>query len=107
VAEAQLAVRLVGEELDTGGAFGDTAAVMKGLDLVVSADTATAHLAGALGVPVWLALSQVCDWRWCANGRTPPGIRACGCGGRSGWESGGRCSRGWERSCETESGREA
>jgi hypothetical protein len=58
------AVRLLGEELDGGGAFVDTAAVMKGLDLVVSADTAAAHVAGGLGVPVWLALSQVCDWRW-------------------------------------------
>jgi hypothetical protein len=52
------------EGLDEDGAFVDTAAVMKGLDLVVSADTATAHLAGAMGVPVWLVLSRVCDWRW-------------------------------------------
>jgi tetratricopeptide (TPR) repeat protein len=51
--------------LDDGhSAFIDTAAVMKNLDLVISADTATAHLAGALGVPVWVALSLVPDWRW-------------------------------------------
>jgi hypothetical protein len=37
---------------------------MKGLDLVVAADTAAAHVAGALGVPVWLALGWVADWRW-------------------------------------------
>jgi len=42
----------------------DTAAVMKNLDLVVTSDTAIAHLAGALGVPVWLALAHVPDWRW-------------------------------------------
>jgi tetratricopeptide (TPR) repeat protein len=44
--------------------FTDTAAVMKHLDLVVSVDTAVAHLAGALGVPVWLALCTASDWRW-------------------------------------------
>src|SRR5205823_1981563 len=44
--------------------FLDTAAIMKGLDLVITADTATAHLAGALGVPVWVPLSTVVDWRW-------------------------------------------
>ena len=52
-------------EMDTSGdAFLDTAAVMTRLDLVVSSDTATAHLAGASGVPVWLALRRVPDWRW-------------------------------------------
>ena len=52
-------------ELDTeGAAFVDTAAVMKCLDLVITSDTAAAHLAGALAVPVWVALSAVPDWRW-------------------------------------------
>jgi hypothetical protein len=46
------------------GAFMDTAAVMKNLDLVISADTAIVHLAGALGVPVWVALPYASDWRW-------------------------------------------
>jgi tetratricopeptide (TPR) repeat protein len=68
----RFAVRVLGEELDAEGAFVDTAAVMKGLDLVVSADTATAHVAGALGVPVWLALSQVCDWRWLRDREDSP-----------------------------------
>ena len=48
----------------------DSAAVMMNLDLVISADTAIAHLAGALGVPVWLALAFVPDWRWTMHGST-------------------------------------
>jgi len=44
--------------------FADTAAVLRCLDLVVCVDTSIAHLAGALGVPVWLALWDPPDWRW-------------------------------------------
>ncbi len=47
--------------------FMDTAAVVTNLDLVIAPDTAVAHLAGALGVPVWLALPFACDWRWLAD----------------------------------------
>jgi tetratricopeptide (TPR) repeat protein len=55
----------LGERLDEmSGPFMDTAAVMKNLDLVVTSDSATAHLAGALGVPVWVALPFLPDWRW-------------------------------------------
>jgi tetratricopeptide (TPR) repeat protein len=55
----------LGNSLDEGtGAFVDTAAVMKCLDLVVTSDTAVAHLAGALALPVWLALSLSPEWRW-------------------------------------------
>jgi len=51
--------------LDAGpDAFFDTAAVMAGLDLIVTSDTSIAHLAGALGRPVWMALRLVPDWRW-------------------------------------------
>jgi tetratricopeptide (TPR) repeat protein len=44
--------------------FSDTAAVMQNLDLVISSDTAVVHLAGGLGIPVWIALPLVPDWRW-------------------------------------------
>jgi tetratricopeptide (TPR) repeat protein len=42
----------------------ETAAMLKGLDLLITADTALAHLAGALGVRVWVVLQAVPDWRW-------------------------------------------
>jgi hypothetical protein len=41
-----------------------TAGIMRGLDLVISADSMPAHLAGALGMPVWTLLHANCDWRW-------------------------------------------
>ena len=52
------------ERIDRDGAFLDTAAIMQNLDLIVTSDTAAAHLAGALGVPVWVALARGPDWRW-------------------------------------------
>jgi hypothetical protein len=44
--------------------FGDTAAIMGSMDLIISIDTAVAHLAGALGVPAWVLLKSSPDWRW-------------------------------------------
>ena len=44
--------------------FADTAAIVANLDLVISIDTSVAHLAGALGKPVWVLLHHVPDWRW-------------------------------------------
>lgn len=60
---ARLAPRAtnLGPELDD---FADTAAVIEQLDLVIAVDTAVAHLAGALGRPVWVLLPIVSDWRW-------------------------------------------
>jgi tetratricopeptide (TPR) repeat protein len=53
------------DELDeSSGPFMDTAAVMANLDLVIASDSAVVHLAGALGVPIWVALPLVPDWRW-------------------------------------------
>jgi hypothetical protein len=49
---------------DNPDGIAEIAAVMKNLDLVVASDTMTAHLAGALGVPVWVALTHDADWRW-------------------------------------------
>ena len=49
---------------DGADAFLDTAAVMENLDLIITADTATAHLAGALGRPTWVALRHVPHWVW-------------------------------------------
>jgi len=44
--------------------FADTAAIVRELDLVITVDTAVAHLAGALGTPVWTLLPYAPDWRW-------------------------------------------
>ena len=54
----------LGPELDIADAFVDTAAVIASLDLVITSDTSLAHLAGALGAPVWTLLSFAPDWRW-------------------------------------------
>jgi hypothetical protein len=54
-------ITAIGERLDD---FADTAAAVQALDLVITVDTAVAHLAGALGVPVWVALPVAADWCW-------------------------------------------
>jgi hypothetical protein len=65
LADATWPIEDLGSRLDEDGrAFCGTAAVMKNLDLVITSDTSTAHLAGALGVQVWVALSTSPDWRW-------------------------------------------
>lgn len=52
--------------------FMDSAALMDGVDLVITSCTAPAHLAGALGRPVWVALQAVPDWRWGLSGEATP-----------------------------------
>ena len=60
-----LGIEYLGPQFDAGdAAFLDTAAVLKNCDLVITCDTATAHLAGALACPVWVALKYVPDCRW-------------------------------------------
>jgi tetratricopeptide (TPR) repeat protein len=54
-------VRHLGDEINE---FGDSAAIMSQLDLVISSDTAIVHLAGALGKPVWILLQYAAEWRW-------------------------------------------
>ncbi|HMK49340.1 MAG TPA: glycosyltransferase family 9 protein, partial [Thermodesulfovibrionales bacterium] len=52
--------------------FSDTAALVQNLDLVITVDTAVAHLAGALGKPVWILLPFVSDWRWMRDREDSP-----------------------------------
>lgn len=55
----------LGPDFDAGpDAFLDTAAAMEAMDLVITIDTSLAHLAGALGRPIWIALKYVPEWRW-------------------------------------------
>ncbi|MBV9785233.1 MAG: tetratricopeptide repeat protein [Acidisphaera sp.] len=66
-------VETLGPEFDAGeDGFLDAAAVMRAVDLVVTSDTAIAHLAGALGCQVWLALSHMPEWRWLRERRDNP-----------------------------------
>ena len=68
----------LGEAFEPDGpdAFLDVAAVMASLDLVITSDTSIAHLAGALGVPTWLALKRVPDWRWFLGREDSPWYRS-------------------------------
>ena len=69
--ENRMPVIELGDALDaTESAFLDSAAVMRSLDLVITVDTALAHLAGGLEVPVWTALQLSPDWRWQVQGET-------------------------------------
>lgn len=72
--ESELLVDLTGHIKN----FSDTAALISNLDLVITIDTSVAHLAGALGVPTWVLLPHIPDWRWlCHKNDTPwyPSVR--------------------------------
>lgn len=60
--------------LDLGelGTFSDTAALISALDVVITVDTAVAHLAGALGRPAWILLPFAADWRWLVDREDSP-----------------------------------
>jgi hypothetical protein len=63
--DARFPVADIARDFDEApGVLLDTAAVMMNLDLVVTCDTSIGHLAGALGVPTWIALQAVPAWRW-------------------------------------------
>lgn len=67
--EAGSSMTLLGEELVD---FGETAALIEALDLVVAVDSAVVHLAGALGRPVWALIHAAADWRWQLGRRDSP-----------------------------------
>jgi tetratricopeptide (TPR) repeat protein len=69
IMRAEPAIIHPGHEL---ASFGDTAAVISMLDLVITVDTAVAHLAGALGKRLWLLLASNPDWRWQLNRSDSP-----------------------------------
>jgi tetratricopeptide (TPR) repeat protein len=56
--------RRIGRAVEDAADFADTAALIDRLDLIVTVDTGVAHLAAAMGKPVWLVLHRIADWRW-------------------------------------------
>ena len=79
----------LGSRLDD---FMDSAAVMTNLDLVITPDTSVAHLAGALGVPVWVALPFAPTGAGCWIDKTVRGIPRCGRFASESGETGTRSS---------------
>jgi tetratricopeptide (TPR) repeat protein len=69
--EAQVLVSLK-DGVATAKDFADTATVVAGLDLVITVDTAVAHLTGSMKQPVWLLIPETPDWRWGLEGETTP-----------------------------------
>jgi len=66
-------VTTLGHDFDAGqDAFLDTAAVMMNCNLIITSDTAVAHLSGAIGRPTWVVLKQVPDWRWMLDRHDSP-----------------------------------
>ena len=73
IQEIKFNLTTLGSDFDAGqDAFLDTSAVIKNCDLVITSDTAVAHLAGSLGCETWLILKHVPDWRWMLNRTDSP-----------------------------------
>ena len=56
------------EQVSQSMDFLDTAAILANCDLLISSDSAVVHLAGAMGIPTWLALRWIPEWRWGLEG---------------------------------------
>lgn len=70
---SDMAIELLGSDFDDGtDAFLDTAAVIECCDLVISCDTAIAHLAGAMSKPCWIVLRHIPHWVWMIDRRDSP-----------------------------------
>ncbi|MEX0849547.1 MAG: tetratricopeptide repeat protein [Candidatus Dependentiae bacterium] len=68
-----IVIRSFGPDLDSEhGRFMDTVAIMKNLDLIITIDTGTCHVAAALGVPTWNLLPNPADWRWMLDRNDTP-----------------------------------
>ena len=78
--------------------FADTAALITHIDLVISIDTSVAHLAGALGKPLWLLLPFHADFRWLRDRQESPGIRPRSCFAKPSMGTGATSSRGFPSS---------
>ena len=65
ISDVNFSLTTFGDDFDNGAdAFIDTAAVMISCDLIITSDTAIAHLGGALGCRTWVALQHIPCWRW-------------------------------------------
>ena len=67
----RFAVKKRPAQVDQDGAFLDTAAILQHLDLFITSDSAITHLAGALGLPTWVAQATCADWRWLCGRECP------------------------------------
>ncbi len=69
VADSQFPILHLGDEIQD---FSDTAAILANLDLLITVDTSVAHLGGAMGIPTWILLPFVPDWRWLLDREDSP-----------------------------------
>jgi len=60
------------EEINQTWDWVETAGIVQNCDLIITSDTSIAHLAGAMGKPVWILLKKLPDWRWGLEGETTP-----------------------------------